>query len=303
MQDRVAARTAAASRLSADVDSVGVPLLAACGDGKPHGVRREDLERLRVALGDAAGVPTVTRAVSAAHRRRGSLTTGWPLVRWLKRLRPDPLRRLRIPETGEERVKTSLPGPSAVQRARVDTAARSLADRAAEGLPEPWPRHVRAAAIAREDEVADRLDRAVAGADLKLRTPLWWRVVGVLQTLLAVALAVGALWLLALLALAYLQLDDVIPTPEADGIPVPTALLLGGAVAGVALSFIARVVNRIGAKRRARVAERALRARVDDVASELVVEPVEAELARRDALRAALGDAVTTTHGRARVRA
>jgi predicted GTPase len=296
---RVDARTAAAQRLAADVDLSGAALLAHCGDGKARGVQQDDRKRLLSALADAAGVPTVVRAVDAAHRRRGALVAGWPFLRWLKRLRPDPLRRLRLPETPQELVKTSLPGPTDVQRARVHSGARALADRAAAGLPDPWPRHLRAAAVASEEEVADRLDRTVAGTDLRLRKPLWWRVAGALQKVFAASVAVGALWLLALLLLSYLQLDDVLPMPETRGVPLPTALLLGGAAIGIALGFLSRIVNGVGARRRARVAERALRARVDEAAEELVIAPVEAELERRDRLRRALAEA-TTTPGRRR---
>jgi GTP-binding protein EngB required for normal cell division len=288
--ERVEARTAAAERLAADVDVAASALLAHCGQGKSRGVQAEDRRRLREALADAAGVPTVVRAVEAAHRRRGALATGWPFVRWLRRLRPDPLRRLRLPETPQELMRTSLPGPNEVQRARVELAARGLAEQAAAGLPEPWPQHVRAAALAAEDEISDRLDRAVAGADLHVRAPRWWRVAGALQTALAAAVAVGALWLLALLALSYLRLDDIVPVPEAEGIPLPTALLLGGALAGIAVAFLARIATGIGARRRSRAAGRALRARVDEAAEELVIAPVEAELARRDRLHRALAN-------------
>ena len=300
LAERVVARTAAAQRLAADVDLAAAALLAQCGEGKAHGLQRDDRERLQSALVDAAGVPTVVRAVEAAHRRRGALATGWPFVRWLKRLRPDPLRRLRLPETPQELVKTSLPGPTDVQRARVHSAARTLGDRAAAGLPDPWPRHVRAAAVATEDEVTDRLDRTVAGTDLRLRQPLWWRLAGALQTVFAAAVAVGALWLLALFLLSYLRLDDAVPMPEQRGIPLPTAMLLGGTVAGIALAFLSRIANGVGARRRGRAADRALRTRVEEAAQELVIAPVEAELARRDRLRQALDVATTTAVRRGR---
>jgi GTP-binding protein EngB required for normal cell division len=300
LRERVDARTAAAQRLAADVDASVAAMLVQCGEGSAHGVHKDDRQRLLAAVADAAGVPTVVRAVEAGHRRRGTLAAGWPFLRWLKRLRPDPLRSLRLPETPQELVKTSLPGPTDVQRARVHTAARALADRAAGGLPEPWPRHVREAAVATEAEVADRLDRTVAGTDLGMRRPRWWRVAGALQTALAAAVAVGVLWLLALFLLSYLRLDDVVPVPEANGIPLPTALLLGGAAAGLALALLARIVNGIGARRRARAADRALRARLDRVAEELVIAPVEAELARRDGLRRALAEASATSGRRRR---
>ena len=86
------------------------------------------------------------------------------------------------------------------------------------------------------------------------------------------------LWLLALLALDYLRLDDVLPTPEARGVPLPTALLLGGAVAGIALAFLTRLVNGAGARRRARAAARSLRKRLEASAQTLVLAPLEEEL-------------------------
>jgi hypothetical protein len=222
-------------------------------------------------------VPEVVRAVGAAHRRRGTLATGWPFVRWIKRFRPDPLRRLRLPETPQPEVRTSRPPPSDVQRAQVATAARSLADGAAGGLPDPWPRLVREAATA-HDDLPDRLDKAVAGADLHVSRPRWWRAAGLLQSLLAVAVLVGMLWLLGLAVLGYLRLDDVLPVPELRDVPVPTWLLLGGALAGIVLAFVARLVNGVGARRRSRSAARSLRKRVDEVGRELVISPVEAEL-------------------------
>jgi GTP-binding protein EngB required for normal cell division len=278
LAERVAARDAAVARLAADVDAAAGSLAESCGDGKPAGIRDEDRRRLVTALEDAAGVPEVVRAVGAAHRRRGTLATGWPFVRWVKRFRPDPLRRLRLPETPQPEVRTSRPPPSEVQRAQVATAARSLADGAAGGLPAPWPRLVREAATAHDDDLADRLDKAVAGADLHVSRPRWWRAAGLLQRLLAVAVLVGMLWLLSLAVLGYLQLDDVLPVPELRDVPIPTWLLLGGALAGIVLAFLTRLVNGAGARRRSRSAARSLRKRVDEVGRELVISPVEAEL-------------------------
>ena len=109
-------------------------------------IRKQDRAALVDALTDAAGADTIAAAVDRAHRARAAAATGWPFTRWVRKLRPDPMRRLRLPETPSEAVRTGLPGPSAVQRARVDTALRQLTDRATEGLPEPWPGVVRRAA-------------------------------------------------------------------------------------------------------------------------------------------------------------
>jgi energy-coupling factor transporter ATP-binding protein EcfA2 len=277
LTERVRARDAAVAKLAADLERAVEPLAAVC-EGTSRGVRREDAQRLQEALEEAAGVPAVLRAVDEAHRRRGALTTGWPLVRWLKRFRPDPLRRLRLPESPQPHVRTSMPPPTDVLRAQVSSAARRLADGAAEGLPQPWPRLVREAAVAAEDRVADRLDRAVAGADLSVDRPAWWRLAGWLQGVLGVALAAGAVWLALLAALGWLRIEDVVPLPEVEGIPIPTLLLLGGAAAGLVLAFVARIANGVGARRRAKKAAASLRKRVDAVAQELVLDPVSAEL-------------------------
>jgi GTP-binding protein EngB required for normal cell division len=299
LAERVSAREAAVARLAADVAAVAADLAAACGTGAAGKVERGDRAALASALADAAGVPDVVRAVASAHRRRGGLATGWPFLRWLRRLRPDPLRRLRLPDRAPREPdarelpagRSSLPAPTRLQRAQVETAARALAGRAAGDLPDPWPRLVRQAALACEDELPGRLEAAVSGADLRLRTPRWWRAAGLLQTVLGLLCVAGALWLVALAALGYLQLADAVPTPELEGFPIPTLLLGGGALAGIMLAFLAGLAIRAGARRRARLAERALRPRVQAVGEELVIAPVEAELHERERLCRALSAA------------
>ncbi|HEX2104430.1 MAG TPA: hypothetical protein VHF51_12315, partial [Solirubrobacteraceae bacterium] len=265
---------------------------AGCGGRRAGKVGRAERDRLVGALAEAAGVPTVVRAVDRSHRRRGALRTGWPAVRWVRRVRPDPLRRLRLPDRGGDAVtRPSLPEPTALQRAGVSTAARELAAAAAGDLPQPWPRLVREAATRREADAAGTLAATMGEVDLRMTEPLWWRAVNALQLLLAAVMVAGVLWLLGLVALGWLRLDDVVPTPEVEGIAVPTLLAVGGALAGLLVALLARVFTRIGARRRARRAERALRERVAKVADELVVEPVKGELAARAELCAALATA------------
>jgi GTP-binding protein EngB required for normal cell division len=276
--EAVRRRAAAVARLSADVSQAVEELAAECAPRARAGIRKEDRRRLHAALAGAAGIPTVTRAVEKAHRRRGALATGWPFVRWVRRFRPDPLRRLRLPERPTPEIRTSLPPVSQVQREQVSAATRALASGAAGELPPPWPSLLRTAATRREDEVADRLDRAVAGANLHVTRPAWWSFAGLLQKALAVVTLVGLVWLIALGLLSWLRLDDVLPVPELYDVPVPSLLLLGGAAAGVVLAFLSRLVNGVSAARRGRAAARSLRERVDRVAAEYVLEPVEQEL-------------------------
>jgi GTP-binding protein EngB required for normal cell division len=299
LADRVAARTAAVARLDADVRAAATTLWERFGDGRPTGIQRADRERLVAALEEAGGVPRVVRAVDEAHRHRGALATGWPFIRWLRRLKPDPMRRLRLRDRAEEGSpqpgRTSLPPPSEVQHAQVATAARGLADGAAGDLAAPWPTLVRNAATKNEERVAERLDRAVGGADLRVTRPRWWTVAGLLQRLLAAAAVVGALWLVVLGILSWLRVDDVITTPELGSIPVPTLLLVGGVLAGILLAFLARVANGIGARRRSGKAARSLRRKVEEAAQELVIDPVEQELEAHERLRRLLAEAGART--------
>jgi len=243
------------------------------------------------ALEEAAGVPAVVSAVERAHRRRGALATGWPFVRWARRLRPDPLRRLHLAGRPDAAQRTSLPVATGVQRAEVAAAARAVAARASDGLPDPWPGLVRGAATRSEPDLPDRLDRAVAGTALPARSPAWWGAFGLLQRALAVVAVVGALWLVALAGLGYLQLQDAVPHPKLEGFPLPTVLLLGGLLAGLLVAALTRWANGIGARRRGRRAARALRRSVEEVAETGILEPVRGELEARRALCAAVAAA------------
>ena len=175
-----------------------------------------------------------------------------------------------------------------MQRAQVATAARTLADRAAEGLPAPWPRLVREAATQAEDELPDRLDRAVSGTDLHVGRPRWWRAAAFLQRVFAAATIVGMLWLLTLAVLGYLHIDEVVPLPELWDVPIPTWFLLGGIAAGIVFAVVFRLVNAASGRRRGRAAARSLRRQIDEVAKELVVGTVEAELESYAQLRKAI---------------
>ena len=115
-----------------------------------------------------------------------------------------------------------------------------------EGLPQAWRDDLRRTVEVSEERLADRLDRAVAGTDLgpdrdaavaagrRRRCSGCWPLV---------ALA-GALWLLALVVLGFFQLDDVVPLPRVEGLPLPTLLLVGGLLAGLLLAVVARPAGR-----------------------------------------------------------
>ena len=289
---RVAERRALVTRLDADLDWISDDLTAATGDRDPGTVSGDAVDRLSDAFALAAGVPGVADAVGDAHRLRGRQVAGWPPTRWLARLRPDPLRRLGLGRAssgtgaGEISVgRTSVPPPSAVATAGVATAMRQLVDDAAHGLPEVWRDRIGEVASSRRDDVYDALDRAVGTASLPTGRPRWWSVAGAVQRVLAAALAVGLVWLLVIGVVAWFGLPDL-PTPKIGEVPVPTALALGGAVLGILLAAVARRANGVAARRRAAVARRSLTALTTEVARDLVVNPVNAELAVLRELRA-----------------
>jgi energy-coupling factor transporter ATP-binding protein EcfA2 len=282
---RVAARRAATERLTADVRSVAGELSAFCPDGSGSLPERGDAAALRgdlgTALAGAAGVPVVAAAVERSAIRDGVARTGWPLVRWTRKLRPDPLGRLHL---GDERARTSLPPAGPVELAAVATAVRRARDVVGEGLPQAWRDDLRRTVEDAEGRLPDRLDQAVAGTDLGPdRVPLWQRAVGGLQWVLALVALAGALWLLVLVALGFFQLDDVVPLPRTHGVPLPTLLLAGGLLAGLLLGLVARPLVRVRARRRGRAAARRLRRAVDDVAEDELLAPMAA--VREDADR------------------
>ena len=171
----------------------------------------------------------------------------------------------------------------------MELALRRLADDAAAGLPDPWPDAVRDAARSR----AARPGR-LAGPRRRRHRPRRWRAsrcgggpFGLLQALLAATAVAGGLWLAGLYALTVLRLPEPEP-PQVGIVPLPTVLLIGGLLAGVLLALLARGLAVIGARRRRARAEARLRESVADVAENLVLAPVRAELAAYASLRGAV---------------
>jgi GTP-binding protein EngB required for normal cell division len=297
MAEKVAAKKAIRARLLADVRGVAQRLQDESGTAKPSDVARAKKAELVDAFADAAGVPTVVHAVDQATRVRARRATGWPVTKWLARLRPDPLKRLHLDlgPRGKELTggaRASVPEATQVQRARVDTAVRAVADDAAAELSHPWQVAVRHASVSRFDDLNDALDRAVGGTDLGFgRTPFWWQLVRVLQWLLFFTAVAGGLWLGGLAVMGYLQMPAP-QTPEYRGFPVPTLMLLGGVVAGVLVALLARLFSSLGARRKARSADRRLRAAISEVTEELVVEPIETEIEAYTRVREGLAAAL-----------
>jgi hypothetical protein len=295
--DAIDGKGVAVERLSADVAKASDELLTVLGpaDG-PDRMDSAVTAKLAEELVGASGIDAVTGAVAAGHRRDGAGRVGWPFTRWLRRLRPHPLRRLHLgPGSGG---RASLPEPTGIHEARIDGAFRNAISTVTDELPEPWPTHIRAAAEPERAEVARRIDRAIGDSVREVgdRQPRWWGLANGLQLLLAAAVLAGGLWLAGLAVFGYLQL----PTPDTPDIaeqvpiPVPTALLIGGIALGLLVAFLAGRMVAVGANRRARAARRRTERAVAEVVDELVSAPINVELARRSELR----DLLETARGR-----
>jgi GTP-binding protein EngB required for normal cell division len=286
---RVAERRALVARLDADVDWLADEAAGAVGDRAVRPLDERARHRLATAFARAAGADAVAEAVGAAHRHRAGRAVGWPPTRWVARLRPDPLRRLgldrrhrsRDPDDGAPPAtvaRTSRPAPSPVAEAEVRAGVRAVAEEASAGLPDPWRQRLAAVATGRGADVADGLDRAVGAAPLPTGRPAWWAAVGTLQWALAAAMVAGLVWLFVIGLVGWFQLP-ALPTPRVGDAPVPTLLALGGALAGVLVAALARAAARVGARHRAAAARRLLTAATAAVADDLVLDPLDGELA------------------------
>ena len=277
---RVADKKATKARIDADVKTLAARMRDASGDAQPKKLDPSRVEALDKAIAEAAGVPTVVDAVERSTRLRAGRATGWPLVSWVSALKPDPLKRLHLDLGAEGKLltgsaRTSIPQATAVQRARVDSEVRALADETGSGLGEPWQESIRAASVSKIDDLNDRIDAALGKVDLGVsRLPAWAQLFRVLQWLLILAAIAGGVWTVA--ALVSGGLDDV---RKVAGVALPLAILIGAVVLGIVLALIGRVLVAGTARARAGAADRRLRSAVSEVSHALVVEPVQAELA------------------------
>jgi GTP-binding protein EngB required for normal cell division len=285
LEKTVAERQAALRRLAGDLDAVSEQLADVIGPPAAEDeVDRATIRRLADALAASAGVPAVAEATGNAYRHRAIASTGWPLVRGLRRLRPDPLKRLHLDteaasgeSPGADLVPvshTSLPEADAAQKSAVGLTVRAVATRAAAPIPDVWAPALSTAARSRAADLPDALDRAVAKTNLGMsRKPFWWHMVGLLQWLFTLAALGGLLWLAGGYVVRALGLP-ALHYPKVGAVPLPTLLLLGGLLLGALLALLIKPVVNWAARRARRRAEQRLRAAVTEVAREYVVAPV-----------------------------
>ncbi len=254
----------------------------------------------------------VLQAATASYRRTAGQHTGWILTRWMSRLKADPLRRLHLGQQEEtkstskaeksagmlgsdienapELVASSLPPLSAAQKAGMANAVRQYSKQMAARIDEPWKRSMKEAALSREAELPELLERDMVRIDYGLgRTRAPWVIFNALQWIALLSALVGVGWLTLISGMAYLQIQlPPAPTPEGSPVPLPTLLLLLGILLGIASAGVGRLLTAMGSRYYARKLRGRLQTGVEKAVQSCVVTPVQQEAKRLNAYRKAL---------------
>lgn len=303
-------REAASARLEADLRTVArAASQAVGGPGEMEGRaseadQRAALAELEDAAAAAAGVETVTRAVGRSLVLQAAGYVGWPPLRWVARLRKDPLRALHLSAgragqptdhhgaTPRSEVigRSSLPPVRPAASGRLRTAARQWSAALASHLPEPARDEIVSHGEERAEALLEDLDVAVSRTPLIApRTPRWWSAASVLQWALVWTALAGGAWLGLTHLLRMLLVMDLQP-PRWGLVPWPAVLLVGGVVLGLVAWVAGRALARAGARRAQRRAARRLREATDGVVRSGVVEPARAEVSRWEDVRRVLAE-------------
>lgn len=254
----------------------------------------------------------VLQAATASYRRAAGQHTGWILTRWMSRLKADPLRRLHLGQQDEtkstskaeksagmlgsdsenapELVASSLPPLSAAQKAGMANAVRQYSKQMANRIDEPWKRSMKEAALSREAELPELLERDMMRIDYGLsRTRAPWVIFNALQWIALLSALAGVAWLTLISGMAYLQIQlPPAPTPEGSPVPLPTLLLLLGILLGIASAGVGRLLTAMGSRYYARKLRGRLQTGVEKAVQTCVVAPVQQEAKRLNAYRKAL---------------
>ena len=254
----------------------------------------------------------VLQAATASYRRTAGQHTGWILTRWMSRLKADPLRRLHLGQQEEtkstskaeksagmlgsdienapELVASSLPPLSAAQKAGMANAVRQYSKQMAARIDEPWKRSIKEAALSREAELPELLERDMVRIDYGLgRTRAPWVIFNALQWIALLSALAGVGWLTLISGMAYLQIQlPPAPTPEGSPVPLPTLLLLLGILLGIASAGVGRLLTAMGSRYYARKLRGRLQTGVEKAVQSCVVAPVQQEAKRLTSYRKAL---------------
>ncbi|MFC3999252.1 GTPase, partial [Nocardiopsis sediminis] len=144
--ETVTERRAMIDRLVADLDRVVNAFDGYHGaDTAEVAVPADARQRLVAELLEAGGASAIADTAETAHEQRGSRSVGWPLARWARKMRRDPLRVAGVDFLHDSN-GTGAPGPVDAQKSEIEKAAADVAEQVSGSLPAPWPRRIRAAA-------------------------------------------------------------------------------------------------------------------------------------------------------------
>ncbi|MFE4450252.1 GTPase [Streptomyces sp. NPDC056796] len=306
-------RTAAARRLSADVDAAAARLRPVyVAEGRP-GLGERTREEFTDRLAEAVGAATAGQAAEREWRRNAGRACGTPwlrLWRWYESTRQlgglDLMAQVLAP-----------PEEELTARQRVEQAVRKLADDAVDGLPAPWAQAVREAAVNGAKGLPEALDElsrnahngagrgrgaTAAAADPDGRGTATGRGRrGSATAGRGSAPAAGtpggrggrpprpAWWPAAVLAQASMTLlqifgglwllGQIVGVLE-PGLLTPALLMLAGVVGGPLVEWSCAAAARGPSRRYGQEAERRLREAAAGCGRARVLDPVAAELAR-----------------------
>ncbi|MFB6987802.1 GTPase [Streptomyces sp. NPDC056178] len=311
-------RTAAARRLSADVDAAAARLRPVyVAEGRP-GLGERAREEFADRLAEAVGAGAAGQAAEREWRRNAGRACGTPwlrLWRWYESTRrPGGLECPARPAPPEEQLTA---------RQRVEQAVRTVADGAADGLPGPWAQAVREAAVNGAEGLPEALDELAertgavdgrgrptggagdeggdAGAAGGVRGAAGPGGSTVVATGVAGASGVAhsgrvggrpprpRWWPAAVLAQASMTLLQIfgglwlvgqIVGVLAPGFLTPALVMLAGVVGGPLVEWSCAVAARGPARRYGQEAERQLREAAAACGRARVLDPVAAELVR-----------------------
>lgn len=279
IDETLARRRAAADRLAADLDGV-MAQLSRYGEEPPAAISPSRRGAVVARLDEAAGVTAAAHAAERKHRQRGMNLIGWPPAKLVHGLRRDPFRR--VGQQAKADLRIAAPDHVPAQQAMVHDALHDLEHVLTGELPEPWSAAVRRAGRSRADTLPDVLGNTVASSPEDTRQPSWWRVVWVVQWLIALYALAGIVWAGCLLGFGYAAAGSTVPLVLRDTALLPYAFLATAEalLAGAFTAWLAgRGVTRGARERRHEVRARMMQ-RVEDAAAELVFAPMQRELDR-----------------------
>ncbi|GDY83337.1 hypothetical protein SAVCW2_25360 [Streptomyces avermitilis] len=262
----LAERGAAARRISADVEAAGARLRPVYATGRRTGLSEEARDDFAGRLADAVGATAAGEAAERAWLRNANRACGTPwlrLWRWYQDRSEPTTGRLRVGAPADE---------EATARQRVEQAVRTVADRAAVGLPAPWAQAVREAAVRGSQGLPEALDELVVRTGSPAGRPPrpgWWPVAVLAQASMTLLQVFGGLWLLG----------QVIGFMSPN-LGVPVLLMVAGIVGGPVVEWSCRLAARGPARRYGLEAERRLREAAGGCGRARVLDPVAAELLR-----------------------